>query len=483
MRKFSYEKIKSEFQNENLVLSDDSYYDHIDSKTLTYTCNKGHTVTTSYRIWKQNKGCKICNIEKGYKKRRLSYDFVKSQFEKEGFTLLSKTYENSQSKLDVICNNGHKTSIAYNNFMAGRRCDKCARITHANKIRLSYDFVKSQFEKENYTLLSKNYINSATRMKCSCSSGHICYISYNKFSQDRRCPKCYGNISKPEEYIFNVLSEYTDCIQSDKKLIHPLELDIVIPNKKLAIEYCGLYWHSEERGKNRNYHLNKLNECNKQGYNLITIFEDEWVQNKDIIINRLKNRLGVTENEKIYARKCNVTELSTCSDFLNRNHTQGNSQSKIKLGLIYEDKLVSVMTFSNLSVAKGSKSEDGCFELNRYCSDYNYSVIGGASKLFSYFVKNYNPKEVISFADRRWSSGNLYNKLGFKFLYHTKPNYWYLVRNKSYYTRKHRFMFRKSVLQNKLDKFNPDLTEYKNMTENGYTRIWDCGNSKYLWRN
>jgi len=141
--------------------------------------------------------------------------------------------------------------------------------------------------------------------------------------------------------------------------------------------------------------------------------------------------------------------------------------------------LVSVMTFSKLSLAKGNKVfTDNEYELSRFCNNFNYIVIGGASKLFKYFIRNYKPKSIISFSDRRWSDGNLYKKLGFEFQYNTSLCYYYIINGQ----RKHRFIYRKSELKNKLEIFDPKLTEYQNMINNGFDRIWDCGNSKWLWK-
>ena len=134
------------------------------------------------------------------------------------------------------------------------------------------------------------------------------------------------------------------------------------------------------------------------------------------------------------------------------------------------------MTFSIPSIAKGGKTEEGVFELNRFCSEKGIVCTGIASRMFKYFVTNYNPKEVFSYADIRWSKGDLYKKLGFNFVGRSNPNYWYIDGQ----DRIHRFNFRKSVLEKKLDNFSESLTEVENMVNNGFTRIWDCGNLKFV---
>lgn len=134
------------------------------------------------------------------------------------------------------------------------------------------------------------------------------------------------------------------------------------------------------------------------------------------------------------------------------------------------------MTFGNLRKNLGQKAKEGNFELLRFCNKLNTTVIGGASKLFKYFIKNYNPYYVISYADRRWSSGNLYYKLGFEFVHNTQPNYFYTKGN----SRLNRFGFRKSELVKQ--GFDPLKTEHEIMKERGYNRIYDCGAMKFEWK-
>jgi len=273
-------------------------------------------------------------------------------------------------------------------------------------------------------------------------------------------------------------------IQNIKSIIPPWELDIYIPAKKLAIEYDGLYWHSESiGGKDKNYHLNKTLECEKQGIKLIHIFEDEWLNKQNIVQSRLKHALGLNTNSRIYARKCEVkkVDIKTTSAFLNDNHIQSADKASIRLGLFSENKLVSVMTFGKLRLALGQKNiVSGEYEMLRFCSLLDTSVIGGASKLLDYFVKTYNPTKIISYADRRYSNNTaFYSKIGFKFVSNTLPNYWYVAYGETY--KQHRFNFRKDQLSKKLAYFDASLTEWQNMQLNGYDRIWDCGHLKYEW--
>lgn len=263
-------------------------------------------------------------------------------------------------------------------------------------------------------------------------------------------------------------------IKNDRTLINPNELDFYIPQLKLAFEFNGLYWHNELHKRN-NYHYNKTESCEKIGIKLIQIYEDDWLYKKNIVESRILNLLG--KSKTIYARKCEIREISDnklIRDFLNYNHIQGFIGSKIKLGLFFNNDLVSIMTFGNLRKALGQNNKIDSYELLRFCNKIHTNVVGGASKLFQYFIRNYEPDTIISYADRSWSSGNLYIKLGFKIQHKTKPNYYYIIDN----VRKHRFAYRKNVHNDISGK-----SEHQIMLEKNIYRIYDSGNLKFIWKS
>ena len=299
-----------------------------------------------------------------------------------------------------------------------------------------------------------------------------------------RCLKCnpyIAGFSYDEKEISDYVKSLTveSVIENDRSVLNGMELDIYIPSKKIAIEYDGLHWHSEcGGGKDKNYHLNKTSMCDIKGIRLIHIFEDEWVYNKDIIKSKLKHILQEDKNKPIYARNCEIENITDCKDFLNKNHIQGDVAASIKLGAFYKEELVAVMTFGKKRVALGNtKHTSGEYELLRFATSKR--VIGIANKLFSYFTKKYNPNKITTFADKRYSVGNLYEKMNFKFVADTKPNYWYFKRGGN--IRWHRYGFAKHNLSKRLKKYDDSLSEWQNMQLNDYDRIWDCGNKKYEW--
>jgi hypothetical protein len=293
------------------------------------------------------------------------------------------------------------------------------------------------------------------------------------------CNEMNSSKSGQEHLFYNIIKNNYEHImlRNKQNIIPPLELDIYLPDLKLAFEFNGLYYH-DETSKASNYHYNKTEICEAQGIHLVHIYEDDWIYKQEIVKSRILNLLGKNDI-KLYARKCIIKEISDNSevrDFLNTNHLQGFVGSQIKLGLYYNNELVSLMTFGKQRKSMGTKSEDNVYEMLRFCNKINTTVVGGANKLFNYFVKNYKPKEVISYADRSWSQGNLYKVLGFTYIHKTKPNYYYIVNG----VRKYRFNYRKDILIKQ--GFDQNKSEHEIMLERKIYRIYDSGNLKYIYK-
>lgn len=336
--------------------------------------------------------------------------------------------------------------------------------------------------------LLNEFKNNSTELEIKCiKCGNVFTKNYfNIYQRPSPCQVCYpssSGVSKPEKEIREFLEslgiscEY-NCrnIIKNKKTGRYLELDIYIPSLNLAIEYDGFFWHKAGR-TGKFYHSMKTDLCNEKGISLIHIFEDEWVFNREIVIQRLLKILGISSSKVIYARDKNISikeiDAKTKNKFLEKYHLQGVDRCSIKLGAFYYDELVSVMTFSKKSISKGSKPKEGEWELSRFSSNFKYHIQGVAGKLVKYFQRNYKWTEIISYADRRWSQGKLYYSLGFDFEKITVPNYWYIKD----YQRIHRYNLRKRSEEPK------ELTEIELRLSEGYDMIWDCGSYKFVLRN
>ena len=286
------------------------------------------------------------------------------------------------------------------------------------------------------------------------------------------CPTCNSGLKSVKECdLGEWLSQFVEIERSDRSVIAPKEIDIIVPSKKIGIEYDGLYWHSHKILGDSKYHLNKTLAANEKGYRLIHVFEDEWIYKQSIVKNRLKHILGVS-CISVYGRKCEIREVNKeLSDkFLEKYHIQGTCPSSVRLGLFYKNRLVALMTFGKPRFNKQYE-----WELLRYCTMGSVNVVGGASKLMSYFDEHYDGS-IISYSDRRWGDGELYFKLGFRHSHDTEPNYWYIKNQERY----NRMKFQKHKLPQLLENFDPTKSESENMKEHGYNKVYDCGNRVYV---
>lgn len=329
--------------------------------------------------------------------------------------------------------------------------------------------------------LEENKLNHKfqNKFKFQCSK---CQEITEVFLSNGYLPTCkcsnYKGYSLIEDEIYVFLLSYFDKedIHLNRRDIikNRQEIDIFIPKHNIAIEINGIYWHSESMGKYKDYHLHKTKECNVKNIHLIHILDYEWLFKKEIVKSIILSQLGLMTN-KIYARKCvikKIVDTKIIRSFLDNNHIQGYTHASTSLGLYYDEELVSIMTFGKNRFNHNNNE----YELVRFANKLNTNVVGGASKLFKEFINNNQYSIIYSFADNRWSSHNtIYSKLGFIEKVKSSPGYWY---TKNFTERFHRFNFNK----NRLKTLGLDInnkTEFELMKEIGYTKVWDCGVTRY----
>ena len=306
-------------------------------------------------------------------------------------------------------------------------------------------------ENHNYTITNDNFYNrvrSNLNLCTICDPINSLHTSGNEMELCNFIKSIYSGV---------VIPGYRDT----------KEIDIYLPDMKLGFEFNGLYWHSNSK-KDDNYHLNKTNYFKEKDIRIIHIWEDDWKFKREIIESQIRNWLKIP-NLRIFARKCQIKEIidvKIVRKFLNDNHIQGYSHSIKKVGLYYNEELVSLMTFDKYEGRK--KLSENEWNISRFCNKLNTSVIGGASKLMKYHLNIYNPVRIISYADKDWSIGELYVKLGFTKLYESNPDYKYIVDEQ----RVHKSRYKKS-------KLNTPLTESKFMEAMGILKIYDCGKIKF----
>lgn len=284
------------------------------------------------------------------------------------------------------------------------------------------------------------------------------------------CKPINSNISGKEILLYKLIKELYDgeVVQSYK--VDRKEIDVYLPDLKIGFEFNGLRFHSEIY-KDKNYHIKKTLLCEKHNIRLVHIFEDDFDMKLDIVKSIILNLIG--KSKKIYGRKTELKKINNkeiVKDFLNKNHLQGFVNSNINYGLYYNNELVSLMTFMKSRKVFNKKTKDGDYELVRFCNKLNFTIIGGASKLFKQFINEYSPKNILSYCDISWANGNLYSQLGMKLIGITKPNYHYIVDK----VRKNRIEYQKHKLVKK--GFDINLTEHEIMNSLGYFKIYNCGN-------
>lgn len=437
---------------------------------LTHKC--GCRFQRDFKHLMRGQGCPDCNPNKNTPYTNGQF-IEKMKYINPDIDCSEVNYAGSHTDIKVrclIC--GHEWVTQPTNLLSKRGCPICA-----NKRK---NLERNNVCRENIAERVREiygdeieYVDGYTTMKqpaiFRCKKHgefekHVGHLIYN----GQGCPKCHRNVSKQEEEVYSFIKEmFPDALQSSRDIIDG-ELDIFIPSKNIAVEYNGLYWHSD-KFLEKNYHLEKTRQCEERSIRLIHIFEDEWNDRKEIVKSKLKSILGKDNSPVIYARKCSVKAIAkeTAGELLNKYHIQGFANATVHYGLEYQNEIVAVMSFT--------EKKDDEWELVRFAGKYR--IIGGAGKLLNHFIDEYHPVLIKSFADRRWSSplSNVYERLGFTLDGFTDPDYRYLVNNE----RKHKFAFRKNKLNKKYG-LPLTMTEREMTDALGFRRIYDCGLIRYI---
>ena len=404
-------------------------------------------------------------------------------------------YVNMHTKVKIICHDLRPDGTEYGEFWQepvvhlkgcshpdiGRK-----KTADANKYTTETFIEKAKkvhLDKQ-YDYSKVNYVASQKKVTVICKHKGKDGKEHGEFKicpdallQGKGCPKCGNHLSFAEDEIADFLTLAGEKVERrNTSVLSGQEIDVYLPNKKIGFEYDGLRWHSEKFGKGKWYHYDKRMKAKENGITLIHIFEDEYLLNKEIVLDKILSILGDKKYTlKAPGRKCQIELIDNCTakDFLNKNHIQGFVSSTVYLGAFIGDRLVAVMQFLN----EGS----GKWNLTRYCTDNDCSCPGVASKMLTYFIKEYNPTRIKSFLDLRWCSNeenNLYTKLGFHKEGVLKPDYHY---TDGHGKRIHKFNFRKQILHRKHN-LPLTMTEAEMAKALGYDRIWDCGLIKYVWK-
>jgi very-short-patch-repair endonuclease len=476
------------FVNEEKITADLDTLTVGSSLKIWWKCNKGHEWEASIANFAKSKKCIYCSNKKilsGFNdlttlrpELMLEWSYSKNTINPENIGI------GSTIKVWWQCERGHEwESRVYPRSFKSAGCPYCSNykaFSGFNDLATKLPELAKQWHPTKNADLTPNMVTvgSAKQVWWQCEKGHEWKIGVTNRTRNNAsgCPQCAsGNSSsKAEILIANSLSSLIQIETNYRNIPGVSEVDIYVPSKKVAIEYNGLYWHSEVKGKDRNYHYNKWLACQKEGIQLIQIWEDDWNRNSEGILNSLKHKLNLGEQEKVMARKTDIAVLDkhNARKFLNANHIQGYANGTYYLGL--KDRLTQeIIAVLVLKKEAGSNGKE--LNIIRYAT--SKQVTGGFTKLLKFAEKSYEPEKFITFSDHCISNGKLYENNGFIADKELAPDYMYMVNGE----RKHKFGYR-------LKRFKNDETlEYKEgMTEkelaelNKLHRIWDAGKTRWI---
>lgn len=402
-------------------------------------------------------------------------------------------YESANKPVKIICKKHGEFTKNPGTLLFNDReyiCSTCNYERRSDQQRYTLErflevVPRNKFELDDFS--KSTYISSKDTIEIECKT-HGPYLTRpNTYLNGSRCKRCdEGPISNPESDLFKFIKtikqDAINRIRPVKNL--SMELDVFIPSMNIGVEFNGLFFHrcscepaDKFSGKmaSKRTLLEKTERFLEHNIRVIHIFEDEWNKKQSIVKTRLRSILD--SDERVFARKCRILELSpaTVKELEESLHIQGHSKSaSYRYGLEYGGEIVASMTFSGLRFEKGSATE---FELLRFCS--TKSVVGGFSKLLKYFIRTVSPTRIVSYSDRRWSLGNVYSVNGFKKTKVSDPGYFWF-KNKQ---RFNRVLFQRHKLDELFkEKFSEEMTESDIMYSKGYMKIFDCGQDKWELR-
>jgi len=472
-------KTLSDFINEaNIVHSykynyDKTIYNGMRKKVIVICKEHGEFNTIPANHISNKSGCPKCAVIARNNNLKTGFDdFVKqantihdNKYQYVDIGGYSNSINHKKTIVKVICDKHGEFIQSRYAHLAGKGCSKCA----AESAYKFDNFVlkANEIYGGKYSYIKESYTGCEHTVDVICPEHGVFTVCPKSHIVGAKCKKCKMNLFEKSVYDFLLTIADDEIKLYDRSLVK--EIDFLAGN--VGIECHGDYWHSyceKETLDQINMCSYKHDLCHNNNIRLLQIFEHEWNDKRDIVKSILSSCFR--KANRIYARKCYIITPSVTQvvSFLNNNHIQGYRSAPYSFGLSYDGELVALLTIS-----KHNKYQ---YEMMRYCNRLNTVVVGGLSKLMDYFVDKYKPKSMISYANRRYFNGNSYEKVGFVLDGITSPNYMYFKKQKVY----SRHKFQKHKLPNVLDVFDQNETESVNMFNNGYRRIWDAGNFRYI---
>lgn len=370
-------------------------------------------------------------------------------------SILFKTHLDKKTNLEI--------TLQENNHVHCKICNKKLRViscTHLKKHNMTPDEYKSKFGHEDFIS-----INSLEKMR------NVLITATTMIEK--------SFVSKGEKAVGDFINSIgLETVNNNRKIFEGMEIDIIVPENSICFEFNGNLYHSEVYGKkNRYFHLNKTEKCNKKGYDLYHIQEDEWEFKKDIVQSKI--RYALNKSNIINSKDCEFKFITfkEKNDFLYFNDIEGRDRSSIFVGCFYDEELVSVCTF------KKPKGSD--FKISRFCEKNNFKIEGVLLMFIKFMCDNFKIDKVVSSLDIRWNPNqnkNIYVENGFNLFKIVPPIFSYFNKSRAYKIKRlNRFNYNKYIIRDKFPHvYNENKTEWQMMQELKFDRIWDCGKYFFL---
>lgn len=455
------------------------------SKKYWFTCDLGHDFEASPTKIADGRWCKYCSgksVLVGFNDLFTTDPELQDIWSPRNTIDPRTISRGSYVHTEWLCESGHYSVATPYDRAAGKGCPSCSGrvpIPGESDILTTDPKVATLWSDDNVVDIRHVSRGSGIIAKWTCEMGHTWEGSVSSVvSRGSRCKYCYinGSIGQTEltEFIQNILPGHRIETNYRGLCTGLYQVDIYIPEKKIALEYNGLYWHSDAPGLNPYPVANKMKECSERDVDLYVVWEDDWRDRQDVVKSWLANLLDCSEADKLSARRLKCSEISytESSRFLDKHHIQGGARGTYYVSLSdSEDTISAVGVFTRTGRN---------IRLDRYATSAN--VRGGFSKMMSWVDRNIDYEVCTTFADKTYSRGKLYSSTGWVEIGTISPDYRYVHNG----TRRHKFNYR-------IDRFKHDTTgkyKYKEgLTEreltrlNGLWRIYDAGKIKYERRN
>lgn len=445
------------------------------SKPYVFSFGCGHDDTVSPKYAYNNDLCTSC---KSKEKQERNRGMHKDETGKMRFLL---SCENCGNEIDIAKTTKRENIKRYNKHL----CVPCKNNENSYFLNKTFLDISDLLERngliwsaENKYSMSEISLGSGRVIKFNCAEGHYFENVACSINRDSpTCPQCSTSTGEKSltNYIENIVGK--DRVKCNKRdIIAPRELDIYIPELSIAIEYNGLYWHTEEKDKDKNYHYNKWKMCQDKGIQLITIWEDDWINKtkRKVIKSIIESELGVSTKAKVSAQDCELREIDVdaARDFCDTYHLQGFTSGTFYLGLFHKDKLVALSVWRKYGTT---------LYLDRYCTSIHIIVTNGLEEMLKLAQTKaqsvYNCTQIVTFSDNCTSTGVEYKDLGLVKDKNVQPDYFHLVKG----ARANKSNYRKKRFKNDPDlKFKEGLSESELAKLNKIHKIWDCGKVRWI---